>query len=145
MASAFVEALPTLNASLNAASAVCILIAWRAIKGRRADLHKRFMLAAVAFSVLFLGFYLTRAALTGAHRYPVDDWTKIVYLAVLGTHTLLAVSVPFLVGRAIFLALRARHAEHRRIVRFALPIWGYVSVTGVVIYLMLYHLAPSRL
>jgi putative membrane protein len=142
---AFVDVLPTLNATLNGASAVCIFTAWRMIRAGRADLHKRFMLAAVGLSSLFLVFYLIRFGLTGAHRYPVQDWTRTLYLVVLGTHTLLAATVPFLVVRAIFLALKGRFPEHRRVVRFALPVWGYVSVTGVVVYLMLYHLAPARL
>jgi putative membrane protein len=141
----FVELLPTLNASLNAASAVCIFAAWRAIKAGRPDAHKKLMLGAVGFSALFLTFYLIRFSLTGTHRYPVDDWTRTLYLLVLGTHTVLATSVPFLVARAIFLALKARFAEHKRLVRWAFPIWAYVSVTGVAVYLMLYHLAPARL
>jgi putative membrane protein len=141
----FVQALPSVNATLNGLSAICIFVAWRSIKARRADLHWKWMTAAIVCSTLFLGFYLTRFALTGVHKYPVADWTKAVYLSVLGTHTVLAATVPFLVGRSVFLARAKRFEAHRRIVRFTLPIWSYVSVTGVVIYLMLYHLAPSRI
>jgi putative membrane protein len=141
----FVELLPSLNATLNGASAVCIFIGWRCIKARRPDLHRNWMAAAIACSSIFLVFYLIRVGLTGVHRYPVDDWTKTVYLSVLGTHTLLAITVPFLVGRSVFLAYKKRFDAHRSIVRFTLPIWSYVSVTGVLVYWMLYHLAPARL
>jgi putative membrane protein len=141
----FVELLPSLNATLNGLSAVCIFVAWRAIKARRPDLHWKWMTAAIVSSGLFLVFYLTRFYLTGVHKYPVDDWTKTVYLTVLGTHTVLAATVPFLVARSVWLAVKKRYEAHRKTVRFTLPIWSYVSVTGVLIYWMLYHLAPSRL
>ena len=141
----FVEVLPSVNATLNGASALCIFVAWRCIKARRPDLHWKWMTAAIVCSTLFLGFYLTRFALTGVHTYPVADWTKTVYLSVLGTHTVLAATVPFLVARSVWMAHRKRLEAHRRIVRFTLPIWSYVSVTGVLIYWMLYHLGPSRL
>lgn len=138
----FVEALPTLNATLNATSAVLLFAGWRAIKARRIALHWKLMLSAVGTSTLFLVFYVTRFALTGAHRYPVEDWTRTVYLAVLSSHTLLAVFVPFLVARLLWLAAKKRFEQHRRLARWAFPIWAYVSVTGVIIYGMLYHLAP---
>ena len=141
----FVEALPSINATLNGTAAVCIFIGWRCIKARRADLHRAWMIAAVACSALFLTFYLIRFGLTGTHRYPVADWTRSVYYGVLLSHTLLAVTVPFLVIRSVFLAWKKRFVEHKRLTRFTLPIWSYVSVTGVLVYWMLYHLAPSRL
>jgi putative membrane protein len=138
------ETLATFNASMNGASALCLFAARFAIARKDTAGHKRLMLTALAFSGLFLAGYLTRVALTGTHRYPAHDWTRAAYLAVLGSHTLLAASVPFFVGRALQLALGGRFAEHKRIVRFAFPIWAYVSVTGVVVYLMLYHLGPAR-
>ena len=141
----FVEILPSLNATLNGAAAICIFVGWRCIKAKRPDLHRNWMIAAIACSALFLGFYLTRFALTGVHTYPAPDWTRTVYLSVLGTHTVLAATVPFLVGRSVWLAYKKRFEAHRRIVRFTLPIWSYVSVTGVLIYWMLYHLGPSRI
>jgi putative membrane protein len=143
--SEFVTLLPTVNASLNALSGVLVFAAWRAIRARRVAVHRALMLSATATSVLFLTFYVTRFALTGAHRYPVDDWTRPVYLTILTSHTLLAATVPFLVGRSLWLAWKKRFDAHRRIARVTLPIWLYVSVTGVIVYLMLYHLAPSRL
>ncbi len=141
----FVELLPSLNATLNGASAICIFIGWRCIKADRSDLHRNWMIAAIACSTLFLTFYVIRFSLTGVHNYPAHDWTRTVYLSVLGTHTLLAVTVPFLVGRSVFLAYKKRFDAHRKITRFTLPIWSYVSVTGVLVYWMLYHLAPARI
>jgi putative membrane protein len=136
----FVEALPTINASLNALSATLLVLGWRAIRARKVSTHWQLMLSATATSVAFLVFYVIRFSLTGVHRYPVDDWTKTVYLTVLTSHTLLAAMVPFLVGAAIYLAARKRFDRHRRIARLTFPVWLYVSVTGVVVYLMLYHL-----
>jgi putative membrane protein len=141
----FVAFLPTLNASLNALSGALAFAAWRAIKGGHVATHRALMISATITSALFLCFYLTRFALTGTHRYPVDDWTRPVYLAILGSHTLLAAAVPFLVLRSLWLASRSRFDAHRRIARVTFPIWFYVSVTGVVVYLMLYHLAPARI
>jgi putative membrane protein len=99
------------------------------------------MLSACGSSVLFLAGYLTRVALTGVHRFPGEGALKATYLAVLGTHTVLAVVTLPLVLRTLYLALRSRFGAHRGIARWTLPVWLYVSVTGVVVYVMLYHLA----
>ena len=99
------------------------------------------MLAACAASTLFLVSYLTRVALTGTHRFPAGGALRAAYLAILGSHTLLAALVLPLVLRALFLALRDRFPAHRRIARATLPVWLYVSVTGVVVYVLLYHVA----
>jgi putative membrane protein len=136
----FVELLPTINASLNATSAIFLFAGWRAIKARRADIHWKCMVGALTASVVFLGFYLTRFALTGTHRYPIHDWTRTVYLVILGTHTTLAAAVPFLAAITVWFSVQKRWPKHRRIAKWTLPIWGYVSVTGVVVYVMLYHL-----
>ncbi len=138
------EILPTVNAILNATSACFLYAGYRAIRAGNVARHWRCMLSATTASTLFLASYLVRFALTGVHRYPVDDWTKSVYVAVLGTHTVLAALVPFLVGITLFLAAKKRFPRHRRIARWTFPIWMYVSVTGVIVYLMLYHLAPLR-
>jgi len=138
------EVLPTVNAILNGTSACFLFVGYRAIRARNIALHWRCMLSATAASALFLASYLVRFALTGVHRYPADDWTKSVYVAILGTHTALAATVPFLAGITLFLAAKKRFHRHRRIARWTFPIWMYVSVTGVVVYLMLYHLAPLR-
>ncbi len=137
----FVDLLPTVNATLNATSGVLLFVGWRAIKAKEVALHRFCMVAAVSTSALFLVFYLTRVALTGTHRYPLNDWTRPLYLGILGTHTLLAATVPFLAGRSLYLAWRGRFEAHRRIARVTFPIWMYVSVTGVVVYVMLYHVA----
>jgi putative membrane protein len=136
------EALALANACMNGTAAACIVAGWLAIRARHRELHRNLMLAAFAVSSLFLVSYLARVALTGTHHYPGHGPLKAIYLAVLLTHMTLAVATPPLVIRALFLALRNRIAEHRRIVRFTLPIWLYVSVTGVVVYAMLYH-APA--
>jgi len=136
------EILPTLNATLNATSATLLFTGWRAIRRGQVARHRACMLSAVATSALFLVFYLIRFALTGAHRYPVDDWTRPVYLAILSSHTLLAATVPFLVGVTVWRAWRERFSAHRRLARWTFPIWMYVSVTGVIVYLMLYQIAP---
>jgi len=137
------DLLPSVNAALNGTSFVLLVLGWRAIKRGDRARHKALVLSALGCSVLFLVSYLTRVALTGTHRYPGEGGWKAVYLAVLGSHTLLAVVVVPLVLRALWLALHDRFPEHRRIVRWAFPIWAYVSVTGVVVYAMLYHLAPA--
>ncbi|HUQ02388.1 MAG TPA: DUF420 domain-containing protein, partial [Kofleriaceae bacterium] len=96
-------------------------------------------------STVFLVSYLARFATTGAHRYPGTGGDKTFYLVLLGTHTVMAAVVVPLVLRALYLALKDRRAQHRRIVRYAYPIWLYVSVTGVMVYVMLYHVGPAML
>lgn len=135
------DVLPALNASLNATSAVLVVAAWRAIRAHRVERHRRLMLAAVATSGLFLVLYLVRWSLTGTHRFEGPDLLRAVYLVILVTHMFLAMAVVPLVLTAVYLGLRRRDAAHRRVVRWTLPIWLYVSVTGVVVYVMLYHLS----
>lgn len=134
------DALPSVNAALNATSAVLLFSGWRAIRAGRRDLHRALMLSAFASSTLFLAGYLTRIALTGTHRFPGTGLMRAAYFAVLGSHTVLAVTALPLVLRTLFLALRERFPDHRRIARWTLPVWLYVSVTGVVVYVMLYRL-----
>lgn len=128
-----------LNAALNGTSAVLIFAAWRAIRGGDCRKHRTLMLSATAVSAAFLVSYLVRVAASGAHRYPGAGAWKALYFGILGTHMLLAAVTPFLVLRAIWLATRERIPEHRRLVRWAFPIWMYVSVTGVLVYVLLYH------
>jgi putative membrane protein len=137
----FADALPSINATLNGASALWIVLGYRSIKQKNIALHRFSMQAAFVTSTVFLVCYLTRVYLTGTHRYPGSGVMKAVYLAILLTHTVLAMVTVPLVLRSLFLARRARFAEHRRIARYSLPVWLYVSVTGVVVYLMLYQLA----
>ena len=132
-------ALPTVNAALNALAFVLAALGFVAIRRGARERHRRLMLAASATSAVFLASYLTRVALTGTHRFPGGGALRAAYLSILGSHTLLAAVALPLVLRTLFLALRDRFPDHRRIARATLPIWLYVSVTGVVVYILLYH------
>jgi uncharacterized membrane protein YozB (DUF420 family) len=134
---------PAINASLNLTCFVFLVLGRIAIARRDAQTHRRHMLRAFTASAVFLASYLVRFALTGAHVYPGDGWDRIVYLVMLFSHMALAVVLVPLVFTALRRALRGDFAAHVRIVRFTWPIWAYVSVTGVLVYLMLYHLAPA--
>jgi putative membrane protein len=133
------ESLPTVNATLNGTSACALFLGYWAIRTRRYSLHWKCMAAAFAASSLFLVGYLTRFALTGVHRYqgPFRDF----YLVLLGTHTVLAVVALPLILRTLWLsAVRKSFQRHRRLAVWTFPVWAYVSVTGVVVYWMLYRL-----
>ncbi|MDZ4805605.1 MAG: DUF420 domain-containing protein [Candidatus Eisenbacteria bacterium] len=136
------EALPTINATLNATSAAFLFLGWRFIRLGDRESHRRCMLTATSVSVVFLISYIVYHLHVGTTRFPDAGWVKTIYLAILLTHTILAAMVPILVGLTLWPAFRQRFDRHRRIARITLPIWFYVSVTGVIIYLMLYHLAP---
>jgi putative membrane protein len=133
---------PALNATLNGAEFIFLVAGWRAIRRRDIPTHRAHMICALVASATFLVSYVTRFAMTGSHRYPGDGWDRTVYLAVLVSHSLIAVAVLPFILRTVFLALTSRFPEHRRIARWVWPVWIYVSVTGVVVYLMLYQLAP---
>jgi len=134
--------LPPLNAALNGLSALLLLAGWRAIRAGDRERHRRRMLSAFAVSCAFLVSYLTRVALTGTHRFPGAGWLRTGYLALLVSHTLLAAAcLPLVLGSLSF-ALRERFDLHRRIARYTLPAWLYVSVTGVLVYVLLYWVAP---
>ena len=134
--------LPALNACLNATSALFLLLAYRAIRRREIDRHRALMLAAAITSAVFLASYLTYHALVGSVRFTGQGPVRIVYFAILISHTILAIAVLPLVLRTLYLGLRRRDDKHRRIARWTFPIWLYVSVTGVVVYVMLYRLYP---
>ena len=136
------EILPPVNASLNATSAVLIALGWRAIRAGDRTRHRALMISALCVSALFLVGYLTRVALTGTHRFPGSGPLRSGYLLLLGTHTVLAAAIVPLIGIAVYFAWRGRFDAHRRVARFALPAWLYVSVTGVLVYVMLYWVAP---
>jgi putative membrane protein len=133
------EILPSVNAGLNSLSAICLLAGRYFIAHKQITAHRRAMLSACVVSALFLVCYLIRVVLTGTHRFPGEGLWRAVYLVILSTHMLLAVVVPVLALRAVQLAWQSRIEAHRRIVRYAYPIWLYVSVTGVIVYAMLYH------
>jgi putative membrane protein len=133
---------PAINAALNLTCFVFLVAGRTAIaRGDRA-LHRKRMLAAFTASSVFLVSYLIRVATQGRHDYPGAGWDRTLYLIILFSHMALAFVLVPLVLTALRRALRGDFAAHRRIVRFAWPVWMYVSVTGVIVYLMLYHLAP---
>jgi uncharacterized membrane protein YozB (DUF420 family) len=132
--------LPALNAILNASSAVLLVTGYRLIRRGKIEAHRKVMIAAFAVSVLFLISYLAYHAQVGSVRYEKTGAIRTVYLSILLTHTLLAAVVPFLAIITLYRGLKRTDARHRRIARWTLPIWLYVSVTGVIVYLMLYQL-----
>lgn len=136
--------LPTVNACLNALSFTFLVAGFVAIKRGRRELHRKLMVAAFAASCVFLVSYLTRYALTGNTVYPGTGTLKAVYLTVLFTHMPLAAIVVPLCLRALWLAYKQDFAAHKRTTRWLYPMWSYVSVTGVVVYLMLYHGPHTR-
>ncbi|HET9485410.1 MAG TPA: DUF420 domain-containing protein, partial [Xanthomonadales bacterium] len=129
--------------ALNGTCAVLLILGRIAVARRDLDRHRRLMIAAFVTSGVFLVSYLIRFATTGSHRYPGDGVDKIIYLVVLFSHMILAVVLVPLVLRALAFALRGDYEKHLRAVKFGFPIWMYVSVTGVIVYFMLYHLAPA--
>lgn len=130
---------PVINAALNATSAVLLQTAHAMIKRGKVPTHRRLMLGAVATSSLFLISYLYYHAHVGSVRFPGRGWSRPVYFTILISHTLLAAAIVPLVILSLSRALGGRFPAHRRIARWTYPLWLYVSVTGVVIYFMLYH------
>jgi putative membrane protein len=131
--------LAALNAALNGTAALLLVSGLVAIKARARTAHGWLMGGAFIVSTIFLISYLIRVKVSGAHHYPGAGAWKAIYYAILFSHMALAAVVPPLAIRTLQLALKKRFAEHRRIVRFTLPIWLYVSVTGVLVYVLLYH------
>ncbi len=137
-------ALPTLNAILNGTSAVFLFVGWRAIRRRAVRLHRACMVGAFVTSVVFLASYVTYHVQAGTTRFLLGGWIRPVYFTLLGTHTLLAALIPPLAIVTLSRAIGGRFGAHARLARWTLPAWLYVSVTGVVIYLLLYHLPGAR-
>ncbi|HUP20901.1 MAG TPA: DUF420 domain-containing protein [Gemmatimonadota bacterium] len=138
-----VHDLPLVNALLNATTATLLVLGYVAIRGGKVGRHKVCMGAAFAVSTVFLASYLTYHANVGSIRFTAVGWPRTVYFTILLTHTILAAAVVPLVLVTLWRARRARFDSHRRIARGTLPIWLYVSVTGVLVYLMLYVIFPS--
>lgn len=135
---------PPLNAALNGLAGVLLVVGFALIKNGREAAHKRFMLAAFACSVLFLVSYLYyHLHFSIQVKYQGPEWGKLPYLGMLLAHTLFAAAVPFLALRTIFLGLKDRRTQHRRLAKITFPIWLFVSVTGVLIYLVLYVFTDS--
>ena len=139
-----VSVLPTLNAVLNATSAILLLAGFLCIRAGKITAHTLLMLGACGVSALFLTSYLIYHAQVGSVHFPGRGGVRAVYFTILLTHTILAIVIVPLVLRTVFLASRKRFVEHVGIARWTLPLWLYVSVTGVVVYWMLYRIPWSH-
>jgi putative membrane protein len=137
------QSLAIVNASLNATSFLLLLSGYICIRMSRPDWHRRFMKAAFVTSALFLVTYVVRWLQTGTLYFQGHGLIKAIYLAILFTHMPLAISVVPLSLRALYLALKGRFAAHKRVTRWLYPIWTYVSVTGVMVYFLLYHVGAA--
>ena len=146
--SPMIQILPAVNASLNGLAAILLLIGFILIKNGRVDAHQRTMISAFGVSILFLISYLSYHTLRGmetgvAHtKWEVDGVIRWVYYGILLTHVVLAAAVPVLAILTLRLGLKGERARHKRLAKVTWPIWMYVSVTGVIVYVMLYHLQP---
>ncbi len=136
--------LPTLNAALNALATVLLVVGYVFIRRRNVAAHRASMLSAFAVSVLFLASYLVYHYHVGSVRFPGAGPVRVFYLAILSTHVVLAAIVPPLALLTLIRGLRGDVARHRRVARWTLPIWLYVSVTGVIVYVMLYVIYSAR-
>ena len=136
----YVHYLPTLNAILNGTAAILLAYGFYLVKNRRIAEHRRVMKTAFGVSVVFLISYLVYHAQVGSVRFEHTGPLRTLYLSILLTHTVLAATVPVLAIITLNRALKSRFDRHVAIAHWTLPIWLYVSVTGVVVYLMLYHL-----
>lgn len=132
--------LPTLNAALNTSAAAFLALGWWLIRAGRREAHRRAMLSALTCSALFLASYLVYHAQVGSVRFTGEGPVRAVYFAILISHTVLAVVIVPLVLVTVFRAWRGRFETHRAIARVTLPLWAWVSVSGVVVYWMLYRL-----
>jgi putative membrane protein len=135
-----VSDLPLVNATLNAIAGTLLLFGYRNIRRGRIQVHRRFMISAFAASTLFLISYVIYHANAGSKPFPGQGPIRAIYFFILITHVLLAATVPFLAIITLTHGLRSRFDRHVRIARWTFPIWMYVSVTGVIVYLMLYRI-----
>lgn len=132
--------LPAVNATLNGITATLLTAGYVCIRTGRRRLHKTFMIAAFSVSVLFLASYLWYHAHAGMTRFAGRGWLRALYFAILSSHTVLAAAIVPLALVTLYRGLNSQHPKHERIARWTLPIWLYVSVTGVVVYVLLYRL-----
>jgi uncharacterized membrane protein YozB (DUF420 family) len=132
--------LPAVNATLNATSGILLLTGYVLIKRRQIDAHRRAMLAAFTSSTLFLISYVVYHYHAGSRPFPGQGPIRAVYFAILVSHVILAIVIlPFIIS-TLTKGLRGQYARHKRVARWTFPLWMYVSVTGVIVYLMLYQL-----
>ena len=143
MISDYISYLPHLNACLNGTSAVLLLAGYTSIKTRNVKAHRACQVSALVVSLLFLASYLTYHYYHGATRFQGTGLARPIYFTILFSHTILAIVIVPLIIITFRRALRNDFVRHRRIARVTLPLWLYVSVTGVIVYLMLYHIYPS--
>ncbi len=130
---------PTINAFLNLISTILLIIGYVMIKGGNRAAHKKIMLSAVVSSAVFLTFYTIYHGAVGSVPYPYYDWTRSIYFIILIPHIILAaVMVPFILA-AIYFALKEKFDSHKKIVKIIWPVWLFVSISGILIYLMLYR------
>lgn len=134
--------LPAINATLNGISAVLLVIGYRLIRQRKIEQHRRVMIGAFAVSTLFLIGYVIYHWNVGSKPFTAQGPVRTFYFFVLITHIVLAALVPPMALITLVRGLRARYDKHARLARWTLPIWLYVSVTGVIVYVMLYQLSP---
>jgi uncharacterized membrane protein YozB (DUF420 family) len=134
-----VHDLPAVNATLNALSGILLLIAYALIRARRIEQHRKVMIAAFATSSLFLVCYLVYHAQVGSVRFMREGFVRPLYYTILITHVTLAATIVPLAIITLSRGLKARYPQHRRIARWTFPIWLYVSVTGVLVYVLLYQ------
>ena len=131
--------LPAINATLNAIAGVLLITGYTLIRRKRIQQHRRVMISAFAVSIVFLICYVIYHAQVGSVPYPKSKPFRTAYLTLLFTHVVLAATVPVLASITLYRGWKGDYARHRRIARWTFPIWLYVSVTGVVVYLMLYR------
>jgi putative membrane protein len=136
-----ISQLPTLNAVLNSLSAVFLITGYFLIRHRKIRLHRFFMISAFITSMLFFTSYMIYHLHAGSKHFPGVGAARSVYFTILISHTILAASIPVLAIITLTFGLRSRFDRHRRIARWTLPLWLYVSITGVVIYWMLYRVS----
>ena len=133
------EEIPAINATLNAFSTFCLVAGFLSIKKKKISLHKTFMISAFIFSAFFLGFYLFYHAHVGSKAFPDLGFIKTIYLAILIPHIILAAVMVPLIFTTFYYAIRGNFLKHKKWAKITLPIWLYVSLTGILIYLMLYR------
>jgi len=139
----YISFLPHLNALLNSTSAVLLVTGFVLIRRQRVRAHRNCQVSAVVTSTLFLASYLTYHYYHGASRFPGQGIVRPIYFTILISHTILAIVIVPLVLVTLYRAARGDFIGHRKIARWTLPIWLYVSVTGVIVYLMLYRIYPG--
>jgi putative membrane protein len=137
------DVLPAVSSGLNVLTTILLVAGWLRIKRKDVTNHRRLMIAALVCSIAFLVTYVVHHEMHGHHETSATGLTRIGYTVVLTTHTVLALAVAILAPRVAWLGLKGRIERHRVLARMTLPMWLYVSVTGVAVYVMVYHLWPA--